>query len=105
MAMNENAGADDEDESPLICPECGTIVPWHEGEQHKRVFAYFGLASYMAQVLEHGIVNALILVHLIPTKRVELADEVWHLAYDSFSEEKFRLTMGQLKKELKKSCQ
>ena len=40
-----------------------------DGEHEKEVFARFGLAMYRAQVLEHGIVNALAVLDLIPSRR------------------------------------
>jgi hypothetical protein len=35
----------------------------------KEVYARFGLAVYWAQVLERGVVNALVIVDLIPSRR------------------------------------
>ena len=40
-----------------------------EDEQHKEIYAHFGLAIFTAQVLEHGIVNALVCCDLIPNRR------------------------------------
>ena len=40
-----------------------------ESEHIKEVYARFGLALYYAQVLEHAIVNALVVVDLIPARR------------------------------------
>lgn len=36
------------------------------GEEFKVVCAYYGSAMFFAQVLEHGIANALMVVDLIP---------------------------------------
>jgi hypothetical protein len=36
-------------------------------EHVKTVYAHFGLAVYLAQVLEHGLVNALVFVDLLPS--------------------------------------
>jgi hypothetical protein len=41
-------------------------------EHHKEVYAHFGLAVFTAQVLEHGIVNALVLCDLISNNRPKL---------------------------------
>lgn len=38
-------------------------------EQVKEIYANFGLAVYQAQCLEHGLVNALVLLDLIPNRR------------------------------------
>jgi hypothetical protein len=35
-----------------------------DDEQTRDVFAHFGLAMYLAQTLEHGIVNALVILRL-----------------------------------------
>src|SRR5689334_19094455 len=56
----------------------------------------------MAQVLELGIVNALIILDLIPDKRGKMTDPVWDLEVDAFSERNFKKTMGGLKTELAK---
>jgi len=37
-----------------------------DGEHIKEVYAHFGLAIYLAQVLEHGIVNALVCADFVP---------------------------------------
>jgi hypothetical protein len=39
------------------------------GAHVKEVYARFGLAVYWAQVLERGVVNALVIVDLIPSRR------------------------------------
>tara|TARA_R110001583_G_C5419106_1_gene387649 strand:- start:39 stop:200 length:162 start_codon:yes stop_codon:yes gene_type:complete len=49
-----------------------------EGEHVKDVYAHFGLAMYLAQVLEHGIVNALVYTDLIPRRAKDIASsEQW----------------------------
>src|SRR4051812_42107421 len=74
-----------------------------ENEHHKEVYAHFGLAVYMAQVLEHGIVNALVLSDLLPRKygkvpsREDLAAEV-----DKYMDDNFKDTLNKLIKSLKK---
>jgi len=60
----------------------------------KEVYAYFGLASYMAQCLERSIAMILIFVHgKGPT-------EITRAELDEVLNKKFKMTMGQLIKEL-----
>lgn len=72
------------------------------GEQVKEVYARFGLAFYHAQVLEHGIVNALVVLDLIPS-RLHLAHSrtEWEVAVDEFTERHFEQTMGRLLRNLR----
>ncbi len=72
-----------------------------EGEHIREVYARFGLAVYFAQVLEHGLVNALVILDLIPSRRhLMRSKEEWALAVDSFIDRRFESTMGQLMKAL-----
>lgn len=73
-----------------------------ENEQIKEVYARFGLAVYFAQVLEHGIVNALLVASLIPSRR-HLAPSIqdWAAEVDSFTGRHFEDTMGRLIKSLR----
>jgi hypothetical protein len=68
-----------------------------DGEQVKEVYARFGLAVYFAQVLEHGIVNALVILDLIPSRRhlARSADE-WASEVDAFMDRHFQASMGRL---------
>lgn len=69
----------------------------HEDEHTKEVYARFGLAIYYAQVLEHGLVNALVILDLIPSRRhlVRSRDE-WGTTVDAFMDRHFETTMGRL---------
>lgn len=68
-----------------------------EDEQHKEVYAHFGLACYFAQVLEHAIINSLILTQLIPSYHGKIESQnQWEEIFDSFMEKKFEKTLGQL---------
>lgn len=73
-----------------------------DGEQVKEVYARFGLAVYYAQVLEHGIVNALVILDLIPSRRylARSADE-WGSGVDAFMDRHFQVTMGRMMKNLR----
>lgn len=65
--------------------------------QFKEMCAYYGAAMHMAQVLEHGIVNALFFLDFLPRKR-DWTDE----EYEEFFEENFSKTFGKLVHFLKK---
>src|SRR6185437_1304919 len=71
-------------------------------EQIKDVYANFGLAIYQAQCLEHGLVNALVFLDLIPNRR-KLARSVaeWADSVDSFMDSKFEFTLGKMIRALK----
>lgn len=74
----------------------------HGNELVKEVYARFGLAIYFAQVLEHGLVNALVVLDLIPARRhlVRSADE-WGENVDSFMDRHFETTMGRMMRSLR----
>ena len=70
------------------------------GEQVREVYAYFGLAIYLAQCLEHCIVNGLLWAKLMPKeikahkrrgansfKRAE-----WEARFDLFVDKQFEQT-------------
>src|SRR5687768_13811856 len=68
-----------------------------DGEHEKEVFARFGLAMYRAQVLEHGIVNALAVLDLIPSRRhLARSREDWGAEVDAFMDRNFEVTMGRM---------
>jgi len=73
-----------------------------EDEQVKEVYARFGLAIYNAQVLEHGLVNALVILDLVPSRRhLARSPEEWEAAVDGFMDRHFEETMGQLMRALR----
>lgn len=66
-------------------------------EHTKEVYARFGLAVYFAQVLEHGIVNAFIVLDLIPSKRhLAHSRAEWESSVDVFTDKHLEMTMGQM---------
>jgi len=65
--------------------------------QFKEMCAYYGAAMHMAQVLEHGIVNALFFLDFLPRTR-EWTDK----EYEDFFEENLSKTFGKLIHSLKK---
>lgn len=73
-----------------------------EGEHVKEVYARFGLAVYYAQVLEHGLVNALVILDLIPSRRHRArSSEEWGAEVDAFMDRHFEATMGRMMKNLR----
>ena len=66
-----------------------------DSEQTRDVYAHYGLAMYLAQCLEHGIVNALVILRLPEKERYTRQD------IDEFMEGKFQKTLGTLIKHLK----
>ena len=67
----------------------------YDDEQTRDVYAHYGLAMYLAQTLEHGIVNALVILRL-PEK-----DKYTRQDIDEFMEGRFQKTLGALLKYLK----
>ena len=73
-----------------------------DGEHVREVYARFGLAIYRAQVLEHGLVNALTLLDLIPSRRhLARSREDWGAEVDGFMDRNFEDTMGKLMRSLR----
>ena len=72
-----------------------------DGEHNKTVYAYFGLAIYASQVLEHGLVNALLVLDLIPKASAIATPETWADKVDSFYETEFKRTLGSLVRRLR----
>jgi hypothetical protein len=67
-----------------------------DGEHHKTVYAHFGVAIYLSQVLEHGIANALLILDLVPQAQKIATPTTWPEKVDSFYESHFRRTLGSL---------
>lgn len=66
-------------------------------EQFKELCANYGAAMYFAQVLEHGIANALMFLDLIPRTSAKYTPE----DHDAFFEGQFAKTLGNLIRALK----
>lgn len=65
-------------------------------DNHKDVCAHFGLTIYYAQVLEHGIVNAMVICKLSQGSSFTGSD------VDPFMDNQFQKTLGKLIKNLRK---
>lgn len=71
-------------------------------EHSKTVYAHFGLAMFLAQVLEHGLVNALGFVELLPTRAGNpVPRKQWEAEFESFFERNFETTLGKMIQNLK----
>jgi hypothetical protein len=71
-------------------------------EHVEEVYAHFGLAIYFSQVLEHGLVNALVYTYLIPSKAGKIKSrQQWATELDSFMGQRFELTLGGMVRSLK----
>jgi hypothetical protein len=72
---------------------------YDESEHSKESFAYFGLAVYYSQVLEHQLVNMIVLLRrsqgVVPTEE----------DFEALYERKFSNTLGQLINEIKQLFQ
>ena len=78
-----------------------TDIP-DEDDHVKEVYARFGLAVYYAQVLEHGLVNALVVLELIPARRADATTrDEWSATVDAFMDRQFETTMGRMMKTLR----
>jgi hypothetical protein len=81
-------GADDLGADDLVVAEEIDPESWHIRE----VYAWFGLAMYTGQVLEHGIVN------LLSWSGIGAGEYHTHEQAQTASDELFREAMGTLKK-------
>ena len=68
----------------------------NEDEHVREVYAHFGLAVYQAQVLEHSLVNAMVILKLPERNRITRTD------IDDFMGQEFQKTLGNLVNDLKK---
>lgn len=79
---------------------------YDEDDHVKEVYARFGLAVYHAQVLEHGLVNALVVLGLIPSRRhLARSPDEWSAEVDAFMDRHFEATMGRVMKNLRDMTQ
>jgi hypothetical protein len=66
----------------------------NDDDHIREVYAYFGLAVYFGQVLEHGIVNAMVIL------RMPHRDKMTKWDVDVFMDRQFENTLGKLIKNL-----
>jgi len=74
-----------------------------ERDDHcKTVYAQFGLALYLGQVLEHGLVNALVFIDLLPSRAGNpVLRKQWEADFNTFLERNFETTLGKMIRSLK----
>lgn len=69
----------------------------NSNDQIKTVCAHFGLAIYLAQVLEHGLANALMCTELLPRRAGKpVPRKQWEEEFNAFMEQQFKHTLGRL---------
>jgi len=80
----------------------GAIWPANEFDdvQVREVYSRYGLAMYMAQVLEHGMVNALVVMRILPIMRTHADAETWHATFDGAYETGLARTYGNMLRQL-----
>lgn len=68
----------------------------------KTVYAHFGLAIYLAQVLEHGLANAMMSAELLPQRAGKpVSRKQWEAEFDVFMDQQYQQTLGRLIRALK----
>lgn len=74
----------------------GTIWPADDEDavQIREVYSRYGLAMYQAQVLEHGMVNAVIIARMLPTMRQHPDRAAWEIAFDRAYDSELAKTFG-----------
>lgn len=82
--------------------EPGAMWPANDPDSEliREVYSRFGLAMYMAQILEHGMVNALLVLRLLPTMRDHADRTSWDDAFDHFYDTELAKTFGNMIKAL-----
>jgi len=75
-----------------------------QDEHVKTVYAHFGLAMYLAQVLEHGLANALMSAELLPRRAGKpVPRKEWEAEFDAFMDQQYQQTLGRLIRALRGS--
>ena len=76
----------------------GSIRPADDEEavQIREVYSRYGLAMYQAQVLEHGMVNAVIIARMLPTMRRHPDRSAWEEAFDRAYDVELAKTFGNM---------
>lgn len=80
----------------------GAIWPATEFDevQIREVYSRYGLAMYMVQVLEHGMVNAFIVMRILPTIQSHRDKASWHATFDGSYEINLARTYGSMLRQL-----
>jgi hypothetical protein len=64
--------------------------------QIREVYSRYGLAMYQAQVLEHGMVNAVIVARMLPTMLEHPDRSAWEEAFDRVYDAELAKTFGKM---------
>lgn len=64
--------------------------------QIREVYARYGLAMYQAQVLEHGVVNAVIIARVLPTMSNYADRRAWEESFDRAYDSELAKTFGNM---------
>lgn len=85
--------------------EPGAIWPvlGFDEAQVREVYSRFGRAMFSAQVLEHGIVNALLVLRLMPTMKDHAGRTSWDEAFDRFYDSELAKTFGNMVRALEQT--
>lgn len=88
----------------MIGYEPGAIWPVNNPDevQIREVYSRFGLAMYLAQVLEYGLVNVMAVFSIIPKRKTYCNNCEWEAAHDDFYKEELGNTFGTIMKKLQK---
>ncbi len=78
-------------------------APDFDNEQVREVYSRFGLAMFMAQVLEHGIVNALLVLRFLPTMKDHADRSSWEEAFERFYDAELARTFGNMVRALEQT--
>lgn len=70
--------------------------------QIREVYSRFGLAMYQAQVLEHGMVNAVIVARMLPTMREHPDRAAWEETFDRAYDSELAKTFGNMLRALER---
>ena len=76
----------------------GAIWPADDEDsvQIREVYSRYGLAMYQAQVLEHGMVNAVIIARMLPTMKNHGNRSAWEEAFDRAYDVELAKTFGNM---------
>lgn len=85
--------------------EPGTIWPASDFDnaQVREVYSRYGLAMFMAQVLEHGMVNALLVLRFLPTMKDYADRSSWDEAFEHFYDAELAKTFGNMVRALEQT--
>jgi hypothetical protein len=72
-------------------------------QQNREIYARFGVAMHICQVLEHSFANASFAFSILQNKPEVVTPETWAELVDSFYEKEFEKTMGRMLQTLKAS--